>query len=92
MPIFPDGLWNDVLLGRFIDLDKVYSGYYALESDYRHTQSVGDVDITLNTGGGSSRAAKSVQTHGEWAIAFAHTRRALLFAYPHRSDEFEEYK
>jgi hypothetical protein len=91
-PIFPDGLWSDVLLGRFIDLDKVYSGYYALESDYHHTQTIGDIDITLYSGGSGSKPTKSVQTHGEWAIAFSRTRRAILFAYPHRADELEEYE
>jgi len=37
-PVFPEGLWNDVLLNRYIDLNKIYLGYYVLDVDYRHTQ------------------------------------------------------
>jgi hypothetical protein len=33
-----------------------------------------------------------VQTHGEWAIAFSCTRKAVLFAYPHCAEELEEYE
>ena len=32
-PPFPDGLWTDVLLDQYIDFDRVFSGYYATESD-----------------------------------------------------------
>jgi hypothetical protein len=91
-PIFPDGLWTNVLLGRFIDLDKVYLGYYALESDYQHTQTIGDINITLNTGGSSSGSSESIQTLGKWAITFTRARHTVLFTYPHRCDKFEEYE
>jgi hypothetical protein len=91
-PIFPDGLWTNVLVGHFIDLDKVYSRYYALHSNYRHTQSIGDIDISLNLGGSNAKPSRSVQTHGEWVIAFAGLKGAVLFAYPHRASELGEYE
>lgn len=91
-PNFPDGLWNDILADRFIDLDRVFSGYYSLDLDYRHTQTVGDIDITLNTGNTSSKPSKLVCNHGDWAIAFATTKAAVHFAYPHCTREFAEYE
>ena len=74
-PDFPDGLWTDILLDRYIDLDCIYAGHYALESDMRHTQSIGDVDITVNHAGLGPKSNKSIHTHGEWAIAFAATKQ-----------------
>jgi hypothetical protein len=91
-PNLPEGLWLDVLADRFIDLDKVYSGYYSLESDHKLTESVGNVDITLSSGSGSSKPSRTVQTHGEWSIAFAVAKRAVLYVYPHRADEFSQYE
>ena len=45
---FPHTLWLNVLLDQFVDLDRVYAGYYALDADTWHTQSIGEVDITPN--------------------------------------------
>ena len=94
IPISPNGLWLDVLLNCYIDLDKVYAGYYALNSDTCHTQSIGDVDITLNNTGISSKMNRSIKTHKEWVIVFATTKAAVFYAYayPHCSREFSEYK
>jgi len=91
-PDFPNGLWIDVLLNRYVDLNRVYAKYYALNSDTRHTQSISDVDITLNHTGIGLKTNKSIKMHGEWAIAFAATKAAVLYAYPHRSREFSEYE
>ena len=35
---FPDGVWTDVILSRYINFDQVYSGYYVLDLDYKHTR------------------------------------------------------
>src|SRR5882672_9308626 len=32
-PDFPDALWTDILLDHYINLDRVYTRYYALDSD-----------------------------------------------------------
>ena len=72
--------------------DWVYAGYYTLESDYTHMQSIGDIDLVVNSGGGSRSASRSITSHGEWAIAFAAVKSACLFAYPHRADEFAGYE
>jgi hypothetical protein len=91
-PNFPDHLWLDVLANRYVDLDKVFSGYYSLESDHRITESFGNVDITLLGGGGPSKPAKTVESHGDWSIAFAATKHAIFYVYPHRADELAEYE
>ena len=70
-PEFPDSSWADVLSNCFIDLDKVYAGYYSLKSDHKLTETIGNIDITLSAGGGASKPSKTIETHGEWAITFA---------------------
>ncbi|KAF8586396.1 hypothetical protein K439DRAFT_1556591, partial [Ramaria rubella] len=93
-PDFPNGLWTDILLNRYIDFDKVYAGYYMLNSDYKQSHTIGDFEIILHSGGInlSRGSAKTVKTHGEWAIAFAAVKHATLFAYLHRGKEFEDYE
>ena len=66
--------------------------YYALNSDTQHTQTIGDVDIMLNHGGSAMKINNLIHTHGEWAIAFAATKAAILFVYPHCPREFSEYE
>jgi len=91
-PLFPDSQWNDVLLDRYVDFDKILTGYYALESDHRETQTIGGLDISINTGGSSGKPVKEICIYGEWTIAYARYTRAVLFVYPHRSRELEEYQ
>ena len=90
-PPFPDGLWTDILLDRYIDLNCVFTGYYSIDSDNHHTQSLGDIELIVNSGN-SAKPNETVKNHDEWAIAFVATRAAVLFAYPHRSWELSEYK
>jgi hypothetical protein len=91
-PNFPDNLWLDVLANRYNDLDKVFAGYYSLESDHKFTETIGNLDITLLSGSGSSRPSKTVESHGDWSIAFSATKRAIAYVYPHRADELSEYE
>ncbi|KAF8589849.1 hypothetical protein K439DRAFT_1612418 [Ramaria rubella] len=83
-PDFPDGLWSDVLLNRYIDFDKVYLGYYTLIPNYKQSHTIGDFKIVLHSGAGNSNrgSSKTIKTHGEWAIAFTAVK----------SDEFEDYE
>ena len=90
-PPFIDGLWTDVLLDRYVDLDRVFTGYYSIDSDNCHTQSLGNIKFVVN-GGSSTKPNKTIKNHGEWAIAFAATRATILFAYLHRSRELSEYE
>ena len=90
-PPFPDGLWTDILLDRYVDLNCVFTGYYSINSDSHHTQSLGDIKFVVNSGS-STKPNKTVKNHGKWAIAFTVTRAAILFTYPHRSRELSKYK
>jgi len=90
-PIFPDSQWNDVLLDRYVDFDKILTSYYALESEYKDTQTFGNLDISLNTSG-SSKSSKEIRVYGEWTIAYTRYTRAIIFVYPHRVRELDDYQ
>jgi len=91
-PMFPDNLWTDVLLGHFIDLNKVYSGYYALDMNYQLSQTISDFNISFNNRSNLSKPAKSIKMNEDWGIAFRHTKHAILFAYLHHSEELDKYE
>ena len=46
-PNFPDALWFDFLLNRYIDLEKIFSGHFVLESDSPQVQSAGEPDTSV---------------------------------------------
>lgn len=48
-----------------------------------------DIEITM---GGSSAPAKIVTNQGEWSIAWKYAAKAILFAFPERKPELEEYE
>src|SRR5882724_10232003 len=91
-PLLPNSLWNDVLLDRYVDFDKILTGYYALKSDHRETQSFGNLDISLNTGGSSGKLSKEILIYCEWSIVYARYTRAVVFFYSHHNRELEDYE
>ncbi|KIJ32986.1 hypothetical protein M422DRAFT_183765, partial [Sphaerobolus stellatus SS14] len=91
-PAFPDSLWHDVIVGNFVDLDKVYTGRYSLEPDTEFTQTIGDIDFRIRGNSSTSKSSKEVRTHSEWTVAFHSAKSAILFLYPNRKEEFAAYE
>jgi len=92
MPNVPRQPVTDVLLGHFIDLNKVYSGYYALDMNYQLSQTISDFNISFNNRSNLSKPAKSIKMNGDWGITFRCMKHAILFTYPHCSKELDKYK
>jgi len=91
-PKFLDSLWLKIIHNSFIDLDKVFSGKFSLESDYKHTETPGDINIVVKSGSGSGKASKSVAMHGDWSLAWGATQDAMAFLYPERKKELGQYQ
>src|SRR5882724_10362727 len=96
-PNFPDALWFDVLLNKYIDLDKIFAGHYALESNSPQVQSASEPNATIGINmavspANISKNSKTIQSHGNWTIAYASAKEAILFSFPHRLKELCEYK
>jgi len=58
-PNFPDALWVKVLLNKYIDLDKIFVGHYALECDSPQLQPNGDPDSFVSHAN-ASKGAKTI--------------------------------
>jgi hypothetical protein len=87
VPEFPDSEWNNVLAGKAVNLDVVFSGMYSTVTDNRAIENIGDLELHF----GASKPAKTVETHGDWVIAWRIAFRATQFIFPHRANELEEY-
>jgi len=62
-----------------------------LESDSPQLQPNGDPDSFVGPAN-ASKGAKTIQSHGDWTIAYDSTKEAILFTYPHRLKELCEYE
>jgi hypothetical protein len=84
---FPDSEWNNVLAGKAINLDVIFSGMYSTATDNRAIENIRDLELHF----GASKPAKTIKTHGDWVIAWRIVFRATRFVFPHRTEELEEY-
>ena len=87
-PAFPDSEWLNLIQGKTVNLDNVFSGFYSTSTDNQRTESVGEIELKF----GAKDASKPVTTHGDWAIAFDLARDAYLFAFAHRAEELKLYQ
>ena len=87
-PAFPDSEWFNLVQGKPINLDNVFSGFYSTSTDNKRTESIGEIELKF----GTKDATKPVTTHGDWTIAFDLTRDAYLFTFAHRAEELKQYQ
>jgi len=87
VPEFPDSEWSNVLAGKAVNLDAVFSGMYSTVTDNRAIENIGDLELHF----GATKPAKTVETHGDWVIAWRIVFKATRFVFPHRETELEEY-
>jgi hypothetical protein len=87
VPEFPDSEWNNVLAGKAVNLDAVFSGMYSTVTDNRAIENIGDLELHF----GANKPSKTVETHGDWVIAWRIAFKATRFVFPHREAELEEY-
>lgn len=86
-PAVPDGVWNDILAGRFVDLDKIFSSMYSIDGDRRERHKVGEIEIVTS----QVKTSKHITEHGDWTLAWNLYQEAVTFVYPHRARELQSY-
>jgi hypothetical protein len=86
-PEFPDSEWKNVISGRAVNLDAVLSGQLSVIPDEARIEKIGDLEITY----GAAEPTKLVKNGGDWSIAWNRAVRAILFAFPHRTQELASY-
>ena len=88
VPEFPDSEWTNVLSGKAINLDVVFSGTLSTVTDNKTVETLGEFELLF----GAAKPSKTVETHGDWVTAWGAASRAIKFAFPHRADELEAYR
>ncbi|KAJ7634577.1 hypothetical protein FB45DRAFT_675999, partial [Roridomyces roridus] len=86
-PAFPDSLWRDVLLDRFVDLDAVIAGQFAVEPDEAQHVVIGEHQLEIK----KPKVVSRITNHGDWIIAWRLYERAVNFAFRGRNLELETY-
>lgn len=86
-PDVPDFIWNDILPDRYHDFNKSFTAFYSISGDHRDTYTFGELEFT----GSSTKPSREIRTHGDWITTFQTYRKAVLFAYPHRGQELDNY-
>ena len=79
--------WNNILAGKSVNLDVVFTRMYSTVTDTWTIKNLGELELHF----GEAKPAKSVETHGNWVIAWRIAFRAIKFIFPHRKRELEEY-
>jgi hypothetical protein len=87
VPEFADSEWNNILAGKAVNIDVVFSGMYSTVTDNRAIKNIGDLELHF----GAAKPAKTVETHGDWVIAWRSVFKATKFIFPHREAELDEY-
>ncbi|KAJ7189856.1 hypothetical protein GGX14DRAFT_607754 [Mycena pura] len=81
-PSFPETLWRDVLLDRFV------TNRFATEPDEPQRLLFGDHQLEIKR----PKVVSRVSNHGEWILAFWTYERAINFAFKYCRDELETYR
>jgi hypothetical protein len=87
VPEFPDSEWTNVLSGKAINLDVVFSGTLSTFTDNKTVQTLSEFELLF----GAAKPSKTVETHGDWVTAWRAASRAIKFAFLHRAEELEAY-
>ena len=77
-PEFPDMEWNNVLARKSVNLDAVFTGMYSTATDRRTIENLGKLEHHFR----ADKPAKSVETHGDWVVAWVIAFWATKFIFP----------
>jgi len=64
---------NNILVGKVANLDVVFSGMYSTIMDNRAIENIGDLKLHF----GATKPPKTMQTHGDWVIAWRITFKVM---------------
>ena len=87
VPEFPDMEWNNVLTGKSVNLDAIFTRMSSTATNSKTIENLSELKLQF----GANKLTKSVKTHGDWVIAWRITFRATKFIFPHHEKELKEY-
>jgi hypothetical protein len=89
LPEFPESELYNIIRGRVVNFDVVFSGWYSDKPEDDLEQTLGKFKIKVT---GEGEPSKTVKTSQDWGVAFSLFEAAMLFAFPHRKDELNDYR
>jgi hypothetical protein len=88
-PEFHESGWMEIVTGKCINLDNVYSIIASSRTIDKHTETLGGIELRYGT---SEAVSKRITTQSAWIVAWTRAARALRFAFPHRKAELDAYQ
>jgi hypothetical protein len=88
-PEFHESGWMEIVTGKCVNLDNVYSIISSSRTIDKHTETIGGIELRYGT---SEAVSKRVTTQAAWLVAWNRASRAILFAFPHRKAELDAYQ
>ncbi|KAG1723383.1 hypothetical protein EDD22DRAFT_790129 [Suillus occidentalis] len=88
LPEFPESELYNIIRGRVVNFDVVFSGWYSDEPEEDFEEKLGKLKIKIK---GEAEPSKSVRSSQDWNVAYSLFARAMRFAFPHRLDELDDY-
>ncbi|RXW12948.1 hypothetical protein EST38_g12907 [Candolleomyces aberdarensis] len=86
-PGFPSSEWDNLLRGKAVNLDVVFSSVYHIGAVKENRGRLGEHEISF----GHSEPTQKVLTYGDWTIAWNIAVKAPAFLFPHRQQELADY-
>jgi len=91
-PYSPEGIqasqWERILRGESLNLDHFLSSIVRTQIDEERKARIGETHLTFTT----SEAKRKVRNAADWATAWRRASEAVVFAFPHRREEFDLYQ
>jgi hypothetical protein len=87
-PDFPYSEWGNIINGRAVNLDQVFSAFYTTSNDNRHVTQLGNLEITSDA---ASTPSKIIKRDSEWRNSWEKAEDAYCYLMPHRGGELKKY-
>ena len=80
--------WERILRGESLNLNHFLSSIVRTQIDEDRKTRIGETHLTFTT----SKAKRKVRNAADWASAWRQASEAIIFAFPHRREELEQYQ
>jgi len=84
---FPDSEWKQVSKGEAINLNVIFSNLHHIAPPKENVGCISGTEIFLE----KADPAWKVQTSGNWTVAWHAATKAVMFVFPHRGEELQQW-
>jgi hypothetical protein len=88
-PEFHESGWMEIVTGKCVNLNNVYSIIASSRTINKHTETIGGIELRYGT---SEAVSKQVTTQAAWIVAWNRASHATQFTFPHRKAELDSYQ